>query len=146
MNAFLGQLAQVSECRKSRGSELNPACPIRLLLVFFGRRSVGGTHTPKTGARSRTGQSHLTGCKMCGVAVACPLGVGCALGTSIIYCSLCPQSSLGFIYSLLRSHKPTMLPPGVILVFCILGVVGLGLFSLFIYKKVDARRKLRQAY
>ncbi|KAK9375387.1 uncharacterized protein V1513DRAFT_442783 [Lipomyces chichibuensis] len=42
------------------------------------------------------------------------------------------------------NHK--MLPPGVILVFCIVGVVGIGLFSLFVYRKVDARRKLRQAY
>ncbi|VBB75208.1 Putative protein of unknown function [Podospora comata] len=35
--------------------------------------------------------------------------------------------------------------PGVITVFCIVGVVGIGLICLFIYKKLVARRERRQA-
>ncbi|KAK0745206.1 hypothetical protein B0T21DRAFT_251329, partial [Apiosordaria backusii] len=34
--------------------------------------------------------------------------------------------------------------PGVMVVFCIVGVVGIGLIALFIYKKMVARRERRQ--
>ena len=34
--------------------------------------------------------------------------------------------------------------PGVIVVFCIVGIVGIGLISLFISKKLSARRAAKQ--
>jgi hypothetical protein len=34
--------------------------------------------------------------------------------------------------------------PGVIVVFCIVGVVGIGLISLFVSRKISARRAAKQ--
>ncbi|KAK4176176.1 hypothetical protein QBC36DRAFT_188117 [Triangularia setosa] len=47
-------------------------------------------------------------------------------------------------YAALSKRNWAAEEPGVITVFCIVGVVAIGLVALFIYKKVVARRERRQ--